>query len=114
MSAARTERALRWTVIALAFAGPALLAVLIWIVRGLTPARWCGVLIGAAREARVPAPECTTVLLQLLRLHRDVVWLLGGTLALVVVAIGLAATGLTFRGRFGLAEAALDDAEAGR
>lgn len=99
MSIEKTERTLRWNVIALAFAGPALLAVIIWIMRDLTPEKWCGVLIGAAREAQLPAPECTSILLQLLKVHRDAVWILGGTLGLVIVAIGLAATGMTFKGR---------------
>jgi hypothetical protein len=100
MTTAKAESAVRWNVIALAFAGPALLGVIVWIIYYLTPARWCGALIGAAKEARIPAPECTSILIQLLRIHRDAVWILGGTLGLVIIAIGLAATGMSLRGRF--------------
>lgn len=100
-----TETAVRWNVIALAFAGPALLGTILYILWQLTPAKWCSVLIAGAKEAQVPAPECTSVLLKLLDLHKDAIWILGGTLGLVIVAIGLAATGMSFSGRFGKAEA---------
>lgn len=93
------ERSLRWNVFALAFAGPSLLGVIVWVTYLLYPSKWCGALIGAAKEAQIPAPQCTSLLLVILSIHRDTVWILGGTLGLVIVAIGLAATGMTFRGR---------------
>lgn len=94
-----TERSVRWNVYALALAGPALLMTIVWTIYLLYPSKWCGALIGAAKEAQIPAPQCTSLLLVILQIHRDTVWILGGTLGLVIVAIGLAATGMTFRGR---------------
>jgi len=105
MTAEKT--ALRWYIIALALAGPALLGTVLYILARLKPAIWCGVLVAGAKEGRIASPECTSVLLALLSIHRDAIWLLGGTLALVIVAIGLAATGMSFRGKAFGGEASL-------
>jgi hypothetical protein len=99
MISSKTESSLRWNVIALALAGPALLATFIWIIWYLRPATWCGALIGAAKEAQIPPPQCSQILLTLLAIHRDAIWILGSTLGIVIVAIGLAATGMSFKGR---------------
>lgn len=112
MSVEKTERAVRWNIIALAFAGPALLATILYILWGLKPSIWCGVLIAGAKEAQVPAPQCTTVLLSLIGVFRDSIWILGGTLGLMLAAIVLAATGMYFKGGFGGASADIGASDA--
>ena len=98
---------LRWNIVALALAGPALLGTLLFILARLKPATWCGVLVAGAKEGRIASPECTSVLLALLSIHRDAIWILGGTLGIVLVAIGLSSTGMSFRGKAFGGEASL-------
>lgn len=98
---------LRWNIVALALAGPALLGTMLYIIAGLKPATWCGVLVAGAKEGRIASPECTSVLLALLSIHRDVIWIFGGALGIVLVAIGLSSTGMAFRGKAFGGEASL-------
>ncbi len=83
---AKPEKSIRWTVWVIILTGPVLIAMLWWIIARLTAKQWCAVQVNAAKLTGAPpsstAPDCTTIILALLDIHRVAV--IGLLIAIVI------------------------------
>lgn len=84
--APKQERSIRWTVFAIMGTGPTLIVLLWWVMKRLTAPQWCAVSVNAAKATgaapSATAPDCTTIILELLKIHQDAV--IGLLIAIVV------------------------------
>jgi len=82
----KQERSIRWTVFTIMGTGPTLIVLLWWVLKRLTAPQWCAVQVNAAKAVGAPpsatAPDCTNIILELLKIHHDAV--IGLLIAIVV------------------------------
>lgn len=83
MRGLRTQTAIRWNILAVMLGGPAITAVLVWQLWDLTPAKYCTLVLGAAKGEADGADFYVGCIVRLLDLKDHVII---GLLAIVGIS----------------------------
>ena len=91
MTGKRTENAIRWNIIAAMAGGPIITGVLIWQLWGLTPGRYCTMILGATKRDSHAADFYVGCIVKLLEIKDHVLIVLLAIIGISFVSVVIVA-----------------------